>query len=443
MCSLSASSPRANVFLMTDTDETPPATKQTERPALPTRPTLLFDGINDWLISQGLLETPLEDVVKGFGHRLVAGGVPVHRIGVASMVLHPVIGGLNLHWSADNDTVSEEHLPRDAFGSPAFRDSPYYDLMVTNRRFVRYRLTDADNPDLQGEIYQTFRDRGMVDYLGFFETYGRPDAVLWAELPAGIEGVVGSFMTRRASGFTDDEIAYIKALSRTFALAVKTATTQMLSRVMLETYLGKISGDLVLDGVVSRGDGRLIDCALWFADLRGSTELASHLPLDDYLATLNDYFECTANAVMDHGGEVLKFIGDAVLAIFPFEDGTRPPDDMARAAAAAARDALARRDAMNEKRATPLQFGIGLHVGQVMYGNVGTTRRLDFTATGVAVNEVTRLEGMTKKLITPIVASRAFADLYPEPLAPLGRHEAAGIDGGLEVFGLSGLGFRN
>ncbi|MBT6442913.1 MAG: adenylate/guanylate cyclase domain-containing protein [Alphaproteobacteria bacterium] len=422
---------------MTDTPETPAATKQTEHVALPSRPSLLFDGINDWLISQGLLETPLEDIVKGFGHRLVAGGVPVHRIGVASMVLHPVIGGLNLHWSADTDSVSEEHLPRDAFGSPAFRDSPYFDLMVTNRRFVHYRLTDADNPDLQGEVYQTFRDRGMVDYLGFFETYGRPDAVLWAELPAGIEGVVGSFMTRRASGFTDDEVAYIKALSRTFALAVKTATTQMLSRVMLETYLGKVSGDLVLDGVVSRGDGRLIDCALWFADLRGSTALASHLPLEDYLATLNDYFECTANAVMDHGGEVLKFIGDAVLAIFPFEDETRPPEDMARAAAAAARDALARRDAMNEKRAIPLQFGIGLHVGQVMYGNVGTTRRLDFTATGVAVNEVTRLEGLTKKLKTPIVASKAFANLYPEPLNPLGRQDAAGIDGGLEVFGVN------
>ena len=407
----------------------------------PARPSLLFDGIHDWLTGQGLHESPLGDIVQGLGNRLVAGGIPVHRIGVGSMLLHPVLGALNTFWNAEDDTVTDDHASREQFTSQRFREAPFYINMREKKRFIRHRLEDETCPGLENAVLRGFRDRGMTDYLAFFESYGRPDAALWADLPAGLEGVAGSFTTRRAGGFADDDITYLKALSRPLSLTAKSAVAHELSRAMLETYLGSIPGDLVLDGVVTRGDGRRIDCALWYADMRGSTALAGTLPLDAYLATLNDYFECTADAVMDHGGEVLKFVGDAVLAIFPFEDESRPPDDMARAAIASARDALARRDTVNKKRAeagtAPLDFGIGLHVGQVMFGNVGTTRRMDFTATGVAVNVVTRLEGLTKALDARILTTAAFADLSPEPLDPLGHHDAPGIDGGLEVFGLS------
>lgn len=194
----------------------------------------------------------------------------------------------------------------------------------------------------------------------------------------------------------------------------------------------------MLDGLVERGDGRLIDCVLWYCDLRDSTRLADETPLDDYLATLNDYFDCTAGAVLDHGGEVLKFIGDAVMAIFPVEAGSRPPPDMCRAAMMTAKDAIARAQRLNETRTEKnqpeIKFGIALHVGQVMYGNVGTDRRLDFTVIGPAANEVARLDGLSKKLQTPIVASAAFSEEHPGELAALGTHEVQGIDRGLAAF---------
>ena len=234
------------------------------------------------------------------------------------------------------------------------------------------------------------------------------------------------------------EIAYLKAMSMPLAMAIKATTTYDLAQALLDTYLGKYSGGHVLDGLVERGDGHLIDCVLWYCDLRDSTRLADETPLDDYLVTLNDYFDCTAGAVLDHGGEVLKFIGDAVMAIFPIEEVSRPAADMCRAALMTAKDALARAERLNEARSgndlPEINFGIALHVGQVMYGNVGTDRRLDFTVIGPAANEVARLDGLSKKLQTPLVASAAFNDEFPEELAALGTHEVQGIDRGLEAF---------
>jgi adenylate cyclase len=244
------------------------------------------------------------------------------------------------------------------------------------------------------------RANGATDYFAFFQSYGHTDKLLWADLPPGLAGVPTAFTTRRAGGFTDMEIEYLKALAVPLALAVKASTTYDLSKVLLNTYLGKYSGGHVLDGLVERGDGRLIDCVLWYCDLRDSTRLADEMLLDDYLATLNDYFDCTAGAVLDHGGEVLKFIGDAVKAIFPVEEGTRPAADMCRAALMTAKDAIARAQRLNGVRAgnglPDINFGIALHVGQVMYGNVGTERRLDFTVIGPAANEVALLDGLSK-----------------------------------------------
>ncbi len=282
------------------------------------------------------------------------------------------------------------------------------------------------------------RAAGITDYFAFFQSYGNTDELLWAELPPGMAGVLGAFSTRRAGGFAEMEIEYLKAMSMPLAASIKATVTYDLSKALLDTYLGKYSGGHVLDGLVERGDGHLIDCVLWYCDLRDSTRLADEMPLDDYLETLNDYFDCTAGAVLDHGGEVLKFIGDAVMAIFPIEDDARPAADMCRAALMTAKDAIARAQRLNDVRAgqeqPEIKFGIALHVGQVMYGNVGTDRRLDFTVIGPAANEVARLDGLSKKLATPIVASAHFNDAFPDDLAALGTHEVQGIDRGLEAF---------
>jgi len=232
----------------------------------------------------------------------------------------------------------------------------------------------------------------------------------------------------------------LRALTLPLSFCVNANTTRELAKTVLDTYLGTHSGSQVLDGLIERGDGNLIDCVLWYCDLRDSTALADKMPLDKYLDMMNDYFECTAGAVLDHGGEVLKFIGDAVIAIFPYEEGTRPLADMAQTAVATAREAISRVDRLNESlKGTDrpaIRFGISLHIGSVMYGNIGTERRLDFSVIGPAANEVSRLEDLCKKLHIPVVVSSNFSETYSAELVPLGNHPSAGVEGGLTAFTL-------
>jgi adenylate cyclase len=405
----------------------------------PTLYSPLFDGLAAWLQRQGLREAELSEVIQEFGRRLVSGGVSLHRLSIGGIMLHPVFGALDVVWDAQHDTVSRQLMPRGVAATPAFRNNPFYYLASSDIPFLRCRL-DQGPLDNEFPIFDTLRADGVTDYLAFFHSYGRTGGALWADLPEGMEGVLGSFSTKRLDGFADDEVAYLKALSTPLSLTVKSTTTYELAKALMETFLGKMSGGHVLDGLIERGDGRLIDCVLWYCDLRGSTAMADSMPLDEYLATINDYFECTASTVLDHGGEVLKFIGDAVMAIFPIEDDTRPAVDMSRAAVMTAREALSKGERKNaqrrEKNLPPIEFGIALHAGEVMYGNVGTERRLDFTVTGPAVNEVTRLESLCKDLGVPVVASANFNELFPGDMSPLGGHAVAGVERTLDTYTL-------
>jgi adenylate cyclase len=400
----------------------------------------LFDGLAIWLQRQGLQEAVLEDIVQEFGRRLVRGGLSLHRVSIGGMLLHPVFGAHDVVWDASHDIVRSHMMSRREATTESFKNAPFFHLASKGLPFLRNRL---DQPPADGDfpIFETLRADGVTDYFAFFQSYGRTGEVMWADLPPGLEGVLGSFATRRLGGFTDDEIGYLQALSVPLALTIKSSSTYELAKELLETFLGKISGGHVLDGLVERGDGRVIDCVLWYCDLRDSTGLADRMPLDDYLATINAYFDCTAGAVIDHGGEVLKFIGDAVMAIFPIDAETRPASDMCRAAAMAAREAHARAAVKNETRrekGLPLiDFGVSLHVGQVMYGNVGTARRLDFTVIGPAANEATRLEDLCKKLGKPVVASSTFNENFPGEMHSLGNHDAPGVDEGLDAYTLT------
>jgi adenylate cyclase len=252
-------------------------------------------------------------------------------------------------------------------------------------------------------------------------------------------GVNFSASTRRAQGFTDDDIALLRDLMVPFAAAAHAGSMERLTRTLLDAYLGAMSGSRVLDGQIMRGDSQLIDCVLWYCDMRDSTPLAEAMPMERYFQMVNTYLECTAGAVLDHGGEVLRFVGDAVFAIFP-HTSEKPSADVARAAKDAALAAVARVGEANaaEDRTygPPIRFGIALHAGQVMYGNVGTENRLEFSVTGPAANEVARLEGLCKSLHKNILASGEFQALLPDSLEPLGHHEAAGIKGGLEVYAM-------
>jgi adenylate cyclase len=381
----------------------------------------------------------LTETVRELGRKLVSGGVPVCRINFGGLVLHPVLGALDITWDVVSDTCRTQSVPRAAVKTPEFRNAPFFNLVKDNIPFARYRL---DDPAARAKypLFETLGRQGVSDYIALFESYQRKIPLDWAGLPAGVEGSIASFSTKRAGGFTDQEIANLKSLSIPFALAMKAASERSLATALLETYLGKASGRNVLDGLIDRGDGRVIDCCLWFSDLRRSTTMATELEIDSYFATINEYFDCAAGAVLDHGGEVLKLIGDAVMAISPFEQTTRPPADMCNAAVMTARDALARLAQTNKSRLeqgmAALEFGVGLHAGKVMYGNVGTERRLDLTVTGSAANEVERLESLCKHLAVPVIASEQFKAIYQDELVALGRQDVAGIEDGLKAFTL-------
>lgn len=404
---------------------------------------LLFDGISDWLLDRALHDSDLQETVRSMGRRLVAGGVPVCRINVGGLLLHPVLGALDLTWEIENDVCRSRAVPRAVAKSEEFRNAPFYALLKQQIGFARFRLCEATARS-RFPLLETLASCGVTDYLTLYESYGRDEALEWADLPAGAEGALVSFATRRMSGFSAHDVAGLKSLSVPIAIVAKMASDRNLAEVLLETYLGSISGHKVLSGLVEKGDGQMIDCALWFSDFRGSTVLSTEVDIDAYFATINDYFECTAGAVIEHGGEVLKFMGDGVMAIFPFEEGARPTSQMCMAAAMTAREALARAEARNRLRAEqdlrPIAFGIGLHAGRVIYGNVGTEKRLDLTVTGPAANEVARLEALTKCLDTPVAVSRSFADLHEDELVFLGVHEAPGLGEGVEVFTLPALG---
>jgi adenylate cyclase len=406
---------------------------------VPTHGLLPLQGSNAWLVEQGLGDAGLAEIVQGLGQSLVSRGIALHRVAVGGMLLHPVFGARDVIWDARSDHVKSEMATRNIIRSEAFQNSPFFNSLSKGLPVERHRL-DGDEP-LPFPILETLRDEGVTDYLVFYRDYGRREISLWEGLPQGLEGAVSSFSTRRLSGFSDEEVTYLQAINNLLALIVKAKTTQELSMTLLDTYLGTYSGGHVMDGLVERGDGRRIECVIWQCDLRGSTALAEALSMEDYLDTLDAYFDCTAGVVLDHGGEVLKFIGDGVLAIFPVDTETRKVEGMCRSALSTARESLDRAARLNTKRgdAPPIRFGISMHVGEVVYGNVGTDRRLDFTVIGPAVNESARLESLTKTLNVPVVASARFAESAPEPLTALGAHDVPGVKDGLEAFTLPEL----
>jgi adenylate cyclase len=216
---------------------------------------------------------------------------------------------------------------------------------------------------------------------------------------------------------------------------------------LLKIYLGERTGDRVLAGRTKRGEGEKIHAVIWLCDLRDSTRLSEAIPVEDFFRALNEFFDCTAGAALEHGGEILSYIGDAVLAIFaiggterPLREACFPEEGACAAALAAARDARSRVDALNRRREArgepPLAFGLALHVGDVMYGNLGVPQRMQFTVIGAAVNEAARLAGMCKDLRCWILVSSAFPRCFPGQMVSLGHHIMHGVDAPEEIFTL-------
>lgn len=289
---------------------------------------------------------------------------------------------------------------------------------------LRRRLT-GEEALVDFPVLAELRDAGATDYLAYLIYFGGGPR----------DGIAGSWATDRPTGFSDRDIQSLLRVQRRFGVAAKMRIREKIAENVVHTYLGRNAGRRVLRGQIQRGDGETLRAAIWYSDLRGSTRMADALPRDDYIRTLNGYFECAGGAVVAQDGEVLSFIGDAILAIFPI-DGDTAGEACSRALAAA-RKAQARLEVLNESRRAaglePLSFGLGLHLGDVLFGNVGLPERVSFSVIGATVNEVARLEALTKELGHPVLATAAFAQQTAIAWRELGPFELRGVGAPIEV----------
>jgi len=377
----------------------------------------------DWLAREGRLIADPAKLVGEVANRLVAAGAPLARFTIGLQAIHPQWRTMGIQWRRGS-RVEQASRPHGIEQTPSYIGSPIQQLAET-RKPVRYRLNklSADHHEVLHELAAM----GGTDYYAapMRVAYGRPPAV--------------TFMTDRPSGFTDADIVKFHHLMDYMAPVVESRINQRLSTTLLDTYLGRIVGEQIMDGLIKRGDGHEINAVLWFSDLRDFTGLNERMAPTDLLELLNNYLQLVGNALSSHGGEILKFIGDGVMAYFPAEDALFLPMVTANALAAA-RQLIDDIAAANDARATgghdPVRFGIGLHIGPVTFGNVGTEDRLDFTVIGPAVNRAARLESLTKELGVPVLASAEFKEACAQALVSMGRHTLRGVPEPVEVFTL-------
>ncbi len=383
------------------------------------------DSVVAWLMGDGRrLPTPGE-MFGALCERLVAHGMPIDRVGLHVRTLHPEVAATRSLWLRGGGVPVETPYLYDSALQDAFRHSPFATVYDTGETIRRRLDGAADGFDFP--ILADLKAEGFTDYFVAplrFST-DQLHATTWA--------------SRREGGFRDIDLLTIERLSPVLAAITEVHEMHRMTRTLLSTYLGAQAGTRVLNGTIRRGDGETIAAALWYCDLRGFTTMSDALPHDEIIALLNAYFECMARPVHARGGEVLKFIGDAILAIFPIADDL-DRDRACRTALAAAEEALADLRQLNVARRTagaaPLEVGIGLHTGSVAYGNIGAPGRLDFTVIGPAVNLVTRLESLCSTLGRPLLASARFASPCGSQLVSLGHHPLKGFAEPQEIFTL-------
>ncbi len=393
---------------------------------------VLVDRIADWLMSSALGRTGVDAIFEGCCQRLHAAGVPLVRALTAFRTLHPLFGSVNLVWRLNHGVDRSPILHEQSFSTDEWRRSPMHYLLRHRIPYLRRRLA-GPHAIVDFPVLEDLRDGGVTDYL----CYQAPFATE-AEPGPDAHGILGSWATDRPSGFTDEDLRVFARIQRRYAVTCKVQIQDRITRNVLETYLGSDAGSRVLQGQIRRGDGERIHAVIWYSDMRDSTRLTDRLGPRAFIELLNLYFECTAGAVIAGGGEVLRFVGDAVLAIFPIREGGDDARNAAERALAAAREAEQRLSRTNRRLAetgnVSIEFGLGLHVGDVMYGNIGVPERLEFSVIGPAANEVARIEDLTKELGRRVLLSAAFAQAAGAQCESLGAHRLRGVGVPVEVF---------
>jgi adenylate cyclase len=356
--------------------------------------------------------------------RLVAAGLPLARVGVFVRTLHPDIVGRNFVWRLGGEVVVGK-ANYEMLDSAEFRSSPLA-IVFGEGREVR-SLTDGPDASrfpLLPELHQ----EGITDYIALplVQTDGSVHASSWT--------------TKQPGGFTDAQIIGLRSLLSPLARLIEVTRWRFTASILLDTYVGNRAGERILGGEIRRGHTDSMHAVIWLSDLRGFTALSDRLPAETVVAILNLYFDCQVSAIKTHGGEVLKFMGDGLLAVFPIVEAEGGTQQVCAHVLAAAREARANVDALNYPIGDTIErfrFGVALHVGKILYGNIGGGDRLDFTCIGPAVNLAARLEKIAGRLRRTVVASQAFAEASAGGWQDLGEFPIAGFSKAERVYGLA------
>jgi adenylate cyclase len=379
----------------------------------------------EWLTGGARSAPQPQQVLAQLCERLVACGIPLWRVAVFIRTLHPNVMGRRFLWRPDAEVETSE-APFTLLESAEFRDSTVARVYETSA-LLRRRLADPECA-IDFPILTALRAESVTDYLA-----------LPLVFTDGAVHVV-TCTTRQLGGFTDTQIAGIEAIIAPLARVAEIRTLRRMTSMLLDTYVGHSPGERILAGHIRRGDIEEIHAAIWLSDMRGFTAFADRIPPRQLIDLLNRYFDCQVPTILDHRAEVLKFMGDGLLAIFPIGGDSADADEVCARTLAAARQVRANVDALSKatrvENLDELRFGLALHVGEVLYGNIGSGNRLDFTCIGPAVNLAARIEKLTSQLPRVILASEDFARHCTEQFGAIGQFNLAGFGAPQLVFGV-------
>ncbi len=398
--------------------------------------TAALSDLTDWLIQQGLSNTPVENWLELFCVRLVEIGVPLHRVNLSMRAHHPEIGTVAFRWHRHKGN-ERENFQRDSESDAQFLESPIYHLVTHESDEIRQRL-DVPDPELDFPIFDDIRAQGATDYFGAKRVFMGEDQKFSLDL-ARREGVVFTATTDAPNGFKEIHLDVIRQTLAPLCLTLKCAANRLMAEDITAAYMGRDASRRVLSGDITRGSSETISAVILYFDLQGFTKMSETLPGPAIIEMLNDYFGEVVEIVERHGGNVLKFMGDGMLAIFDMEH----VPDARRVAIEAALELRAAFGPINSRRAAAglatTGFTLGLHAGDVLYGNIGGKSRLDFTVIGPAVNTTSRMQGMCSAVDQAIVISAHVATplkkSVPE-LVSLGQYRLRGVRERQELFTL-------
>lgn len=382
-----------------------------------------FAELTAWITEAGLAGQDETATLTGFCERALALGLPLARANVVIDTLHPIYEGRAFTWTQKRKETRLTEFGRSDERLDLWERSPFYRLELSGESFLRRRL----NAETEGEfsIFSDLRAEGMTDYLAITNRFAAEGII------GDMDCVYSSWATDAPQGFRDSDVDDLSRLMPTIALTLKSASLTRIAGTLVETYLGRDAGRKVLGGRIGRGVADRIEAVLWFSDLRNYTRISDSADPEQIIPLLNEYAGAILSAIHGHEGDVLKLIGDGTLAIFTAADRA----SACHAALAAALEARRAVALVNERRIAAnlptTDMYLGLHVGEVFYGNIGSEERLDFTVVGPAVNEVSRIASMCRSLDQPVLTSSAFAVAIDEPkrlLVSVGRYALRGVE---------------